>query len=154
MNYSEELTIFTDGSALNNSKESPAGYAFYIPCIKHLKTEGLFCTNNQAELNACKFALYYVYKHLSTLNKFIKNNNIYFITDSKYCINSLTNKYKNKLNIELIEECKQSINNIQKNNYNVLFVHVEAHTNKNDFLSYNNNIVDQAARESANKMRG
>ena len=48
----KSLVCFTDGSALNNNKDAPAGWAFYIPKLKQLRYDSMIGTNNQAELEA------------------------------------------------------------------------------------------------------
>ena len=53
------LDIYTDGSALKNSQESPAGAAFYIPSMRILRSKSFIGTNNIAELIAIDYALWY-----------------------------------------------------------------------------------------------
>lgn len=151
--FETEFCIFTDGSALGNSKESPAGYAMYIPCVKKLLSKGMFGTNNQAELNAIKFTLWYVKENIEYFKNKIKNG-IYILTDSLYSMNCVLGKYKAKANINLIVICRQFYEDLKNMGYNVEFHHVAAHTGKKDFVSYCNNIVDMSAKKRAYELRG
>lgn len=151
--YSNELTVFTDGSALSNKKDAPAGWAMYIPCKKRLISKGMFGTNNQAELEAIRYALWYMKEHINDYMPFIKEGKIYFLSDSEYSINTIKGKYKVKANKNKIAVCRILIEDLAKMGYTVHFEHVMAHTGGKDFVSYNNNIVDVTARKRATEMR-
>ena len=45
------LVCFTDGSALKNSQTAPAGWAFYVPKFRYLKSNSMIGTNNKAMSN-------------------------------------------------------------------------------------------------------
>ena len=153
IDYSKELAIFTDGSALGNQKNAPAGCAVYIPCNKTLISRGIIGTNNQAELEAIRYGLWFMKNHVEEFKEIIQNSNIYFLSDSEYSINAITGKNKVKMNENKIMACKILVRDIEKHGYKINFVHVMAHTGKTDFISYNNNIVDIAAKKRAMEMK-
>lgn len=142
-----ELVCYTDGSALNNRKNAPAGWACYFPKYDLLASKGIYGTNNFAELTAISFALYYVLEELE-----IHNMKFIIKTDSEYCIKVLTNPKKIKENKEKIEHCRNMIEKLIKNNNVVEFIHVDAHTNGKDDDSIYNDKVDKKARERAIEM--
>ena len=150
--FSNMFTMFTDGSALKNSKTSPAGYAVYFPKIKKLFAKGMIGTNNQAELEALRFGLWYFNEHVKNSRVQIPNDTLIVFSDSEYSIRSIEGKYNGNANKEKIEECKRLVSLI-KEKYEVEFVHVVAHSGGTDFVSVNNDIVDKAAREEANKCK-
>lgn len=144
--YSMKFTLFTDGSALSNKKDAKAGWAFYFPKIKVLVSDKMIGTNNQAELSAMKNGLKYFHQNLIDEN--IPDNTLYVFSDSEYTINSITGKYNGKINKEMINDCKKLIEQINEKKQ-IKFIHVRAHTNKTDFVSTNNDIVDKTARKEA-----
>lgn len=153
VDYSKELSIFTDGSALGNSKDAPAGWAMFIPYNKLLISKGMLGTNNQAELEAIRYSLWYIKNHLDDFKDIIHDHNIYLLSDSEYSINVIIGKYKAKLNKDKILTCKILLKDIEKQGYKIVFTHVIAHTGGKDYVSYNNNIVDVAARKRAFEMK-
>lgn len=151
VDYSKKFTVFTDGSALNNKKDAPAGFAFYFPTTKTLISKGLIGTNNQAELEAMRYCLWYFIQKYIDVD--IPDNTLYVFSDSEYVINAITGKHNGKANKEKIEICKKLIREIMEKERKVEFIHVFAHTNGKDFISINNEIVDFAARKEATKMK-
>ena len=129
------LDIYTDGSALKNSQESPAGAAFYIPTMKILRSKSFIGTNNVAELIAIDYALWYC----------LENNldNILIHSDSQYSINAVTGKNKAKANTKLIERIQ-----IKLQQLDVQFEYVRGHKGIEE-----NEIVDKAARKAALKKK-
>ncbi|MGI5841519.1 MAG: RNase H family protein [Patescibacteria group bacterium] len=150
IDYSKKFTIFTDGSALGNRKDAPAGFALYFPTTKMLISKGLVGTNNQAELEAMRYCLWYYIQKYIELD--IPDNTLYIFSDSEYVINAVTGKHNGKANKAKIEVCKKLIKQI-KEKREVEFIHVFAHTKGKDFVSINNEIVDVAARKEAMKMK-
>lgn len=149
VDYSTKFTIFTDGSALNNKTEAPAGMAVYIPLFKKLFSKSMIATNNQAELEAIRYALWWFKsngEHIHTPDRVV-----YLFTDSEYSINSISGKWKKLTsNLAKISVIRQLIEDIKTSlNVEVRFIHVKAHTRKKDFISLNNDIVDQEARKKA-----
>lgn len=151
VDYSKKFTVFTDGSALGNKKDAPAGFAFYFPTTKTLISKGLIGTNNQAELEAMRYCLWYF------IQKYVENdipdNTLYVFSDSEYVLNAITGRHNGKANKEKIEICKKLIHEIMKKGKKIEFIHVFAHTKGKDFISINNEIVDFAARNEATKMK-
>ena len=151
IDYSNKFTVFTDGSALNNKTDAPAGFAFYFPSTKTLISKGMIGTNNQAELEAMRYSLWYFIKKYIEID--IPENTLYVFSDSEYVINAVTGKHKVNANKEKIEICKKLIREIKEKGRDIEFIHVYAHTNGKDFISINNGIVDCAARKEATKMK-
>lgn len=157
--YSKELTIFTDGSALSNSKTSPAGWGVYIPLMKKSLSKGIIGTNNQAELEAMRVALWYfktkfdeIFKNI--VDKVETKNTVFIISDSEYTLKAITGINKVNANKSTIETCKAMINEIQNElNIHIYFIHVNSHTGGTDFMSVNNAIVDKLARDKAESMK-
>lgn len=141
-----KFNLFTDGSAINNSQNANAGWAVWFPLYKKLIAKEMIGTNNQAELEAIRFGLWYVIQNYIDTN--IPENTIYIYSDSEYAINSITGKHKPKVNSEKIHICKELIKEINTK-HKIVFIHVQAHTKGSDYLSINNAIVDEAARKRA-----
>lgn len=148
MEYKEIIKVFTDGSKTPNR----CGYGIHFIDLniddisKKFKKYPL--TNQRAEL-------YAIYKALKIITKKYNFKQIEIYTDSEYSIKSLTiwikkwekNDWKtaqNKpvLNVDIIKK----INNIMSNNIGkIKFIHVKAHTNKDDYNSIHNAIADRLA---------
>ena len=145
----DTVLIFTDGSSL---EQKYAGCAVYYPEKKKMFSCGFMGTNNIAELLALKFALtekqlYEVYG--STLRD---KSKIEIYSDSEYAIRVVSGRYAAKKNIELVNECKHLLSELQKK-YAITFYHCQAHTNKKDFISRCNDLVDKKAREQAIRIK-
>lgn len=145
MAESSKFCIFTDGSALGNKQNAPAGAAFYIPSMKKLISKSMYGTNNQAELEAIRYALWYFKENLSNKIK----GEVDIFTDSSYSMNVISGKWKITANVEKIELIKQWISELTVKGVHINFIHVDAHTGKKDFISVNNDIVDKEARRQA-----
>lgn len=139
------LRCFTDGAAKSNSKNACAGWAYFIPKFKLIESGSMRGTNNQAELEAIRRLLL----HLHSIKDKLFSN-ICIFSDSKYSINAITGVNKAKLNKEIIEEIKELRSTLGKK---VAFEYVEAHTNKDDYLSKCNAVVDKAASEAASNLK-
>lgn len=154
---SDEKTfcVFTDGSCLNNGKKNAtAGYAIIWPYLEQLnyssKLKG-HATNNRAEYSA-------IIKALEVAAIYDPNymKKLYIYTDSELLINSITkwmDKWKkngwktaNKKDV-LNKDLLLQIDDLLKLR-NVEFKHVEAHTDKNDWVSIWNDKVDKAAKKT------
>lgn len=148
------FNIFTDGSALSNSRESPAGWAAYLATIDVMLSGGMRGTNNMAELTAVKSAL------LEVIDKahLVDGQRCVIFSDSLYVIKLLLGKNKAKANLELVNECKALIASIRESNHKVGFIHVKAHRSKNQidpsdrkelYKWFNNRKVDTEAKRQA-----
>lgn len=147
LDYSKLFTIFTDGSALSNAKDAPAGWACFFPWHKVLRSKSMTGTNNQAELEAIRYALWWFsIKYISIP---IPNNTVYVFSDSEYAINSVEGRYKGKLNTAKIKAIQMLIEELKQKSRRVEFIHCRAHTGGTDFISINNAIVDSEARRQA-----
>ena len=134
------MDIFTDGSAINNTQNAPTGAAVLFVKQKLLLCRSMIGTNNIGELDAMRYALRVVNQNIKQFGTTI---NIY--SDSMYTINAVTGKNKAKANAELIEKCKYYLNELKSKHVKVNIKHVKAHTNKKDYLSMCNAIVDNHA---------
>ena len=150
------MKIYTDGSALKNSVDAPAGYAFYISDFKYLQSHGMIGTNNQAELTAILKSLWYV----ANIRK-IKDENILIISDSKYSINILTDQWKATINVELVEKIKNLMLFLKNNNCKIIFKHINSHLKPDqyDLKTFTiddykfNSLVDKEANKKAQEMK-
>lgn len=152
VNYEQMMCVFTDGSALSNKKSAPAGWAMLIPHENKLISKGMFGTNNQAELEAIRYSLWYLKEH-NVEHKYDTFGDIYIMTDSEYSINAITGKHKSKVNTAKIKVCQLLINELSQMNITINFIHVDAHTGGKDYVSINNDIVDKTARKRAMEMQ-
>lgn len=132
---SSTIEIYTDGSALANSKTSFAGAAFYVPSTKTLRAKGLLGTNNIAELSAIDYALWYSIQQ--------KYTSVIIYSDSQYAINVVTGKYKATANEKLITRIKTKMEQLT-----VSFRKVAGHKGIEE-----NEIVDKAARMAALRLK-
>lgn len=143
--------VFTDGSAINNSQTAAAGWATYFTVPNRLYAKSLIGTNNVAELTAIGFALWFSIKQYNWFKPLLetRNNTIYIFTDSEYSIGAIDKNNKVNANGDLIMKCKRYIADLKTMGISVKFIHVRAHTGKTDWISENNKIVDEAARDAA-----
>ena len=139
------MDIFTDGSALANSKRSKAGWACYWPDLDILRSGSMIGTNNMAELRAIDYALWYTIEHLDP----IKGLKIVIHSDSEYSINVITGKKRSHANLEQLAKIKGHIDKLKELGAELSFEHVLAHTGKTDDKSKYNDIVDKEARRQA-----
>jgi len=133
------------------------GYAVHFPNKEYNDIAKPFTmlpkTNQRAEL-------YAIYKGIKKINKDKPNENIEVYTDSEYSIKSLTlwiKKWKENnwigstgkavMNQDIIRKID---NLIEKHKGGIKFIHVKAHTGKQDFNSIHNNITDELAKQGAN----
>ena len=148
------IDIFTDGSLIRKKGKIYCGYGIYFPNgennnISKKFDKGLI-TNNRAEL-------YAIYKSLKICKKILKEKKIEKIniySDSEYSVKTFTiwykkwqnnkKEYKNK---DIIDKTVKLINKLN----NVNFIHIKAHTGKNDYYSLGNNQADGLAKCGALK---
>jgi len=153
-NFSECINIYTDGSCINNGKDNAVGgFGVYFEgeykksISKKVKSkEGYKITNNRAELKA-------ILSGLEKLEREIKEEKeIVIHTDSMYSIQVLTNKKT----FERIKKGKEVPNKdyvkkgykLIRENANIKFHHVSAHTGKKDNHSIGNEKADKLANEA------
>ena len=151
----QSLIAFTDGSCKNNGKKSAiASYAVVWPysqehnfSAKLSKNEPQ--TNNRGEYHAVIKAI-----EIASIIDPTADRTLIVYTDSKLLINSLTiwiTKWKmnnwNKSNDEPVanSDLLKRLDELMQTRH-VQFEHVPAHTGKDDFKSYWNNIVDRMAQ--------
>ena len=153
------IKIFTDGSFIKRSGKMYCGYGVLYPNQEYNNISRSFTkkplTNQRAEL-------YAIYKGIKKVNKKEENADILIYTDSEYSIKSLTIWIKNwKLNNWMTASGKEVSNKdlIKKIDDLIIlhkgkidFTHVRSHTNKKDYESINNDIVDKLAKDGAFKL--
>lgn len=142
-----EAVVYTDGSALKNAKDAPAGWACYFVNEKVLKSGSFYGTNNIAELFAISYSLWYFINRIN-----IANAKITIKTDSEYSIGVITGAKKAKANLKLINGIRKLEKELIKRGCSLYFEHVDAHTGGKDPDSIYNDKVDKAARAAATKL--
>ena len=144
------LTVYTDGSALNNKHGAPAGWAclFVFDDGKSiLKSGNQYSTNNAAEIQAISYGLWY------SVNKIqLKNDKLVIKSDSEYAIGVISGKKNATANAKAISVCKKLMKQLTDAGCTVDFIHVMAHTNGTDDDSKFNDIVDKEARRQASEL--
>jgi ribonuclease HI len=146
---SKKVVIFTDGSAINNTKNAPGGSAVLIVNRSLLLACSKFGTNNERELDAIRYALRMIFVNYKQFNC----SSIVLYSDSEYSIKAITGEYKAKANLELIKKARLYIEELKKLSVEVTFVHVRAHTRNDDDPSFFNSIVDKTANDLAMKLK-
>lgn len=133
----EKITVYTDGSALNNGRpDSVCGWAcklIYKGCWKIKSGRMTGKTNNQMEMIAVLMAM-----------NSIKNQSIpvEIYSDSKYVVETLNGNYKVKKNVDLWEQLLEE----KKRFSDIKFIWIKGHDK-----SRHNNEVDRAAVAAARK---
>lgn len=153
------IKVFTDGSCMNNrkTKEIKCGYGIYFPDGESSNVDKKFTleplTNQRTEL-------YAIYKAIKIIDKKYNFDKLTIYSDSQYSINCVTNWIKTwKANGWMTANKKEVLNQdiIKKIDKLMLchvgkikFIHVRAHTGKQDEFSIANDIVDKLAKDGAN----
>jgi len=146
-----DIIVFTDGSHIKQSDK--CGYGVHFPNREFDDISKPFTklpkTNQRAEL-------YAIYKAIKKIQNKDKLYNIKIYTDSEYSIKSLTIWIKNwKKNNWIGSTGKEVMNqDIIKKIDNLIiehigkieFIHVKAHTGKDDYNSIHNAITDELAK--------
>ena len=149
------LICFTDGSCVNNGKScAKSGFAVVWPYHPELNYAEKMTDNHQTNNRAEFTAVIYAIKQADEVLDVARLKTLIVYTDSMLLINSLTQwlpgwkkrgwkKADNKdvLNQDLLKTLDQLIQDRK-----VVFRHVKAHTNKTDWESVNNDIVDKLAQ--------
>lgn len=149
--YNIDYFVYTDGACINNGTENAiSGYGIYFEedDIRNVSKKIIGKqSNNIAELQAI-IDVFNIIK-----DDIYNKKNICIVTDSIYSINSLTTygekQYKNNWikdipNKDLVKEGYELYKNIN----NVYFMHIKAHTNKNDIHSKGNYCADKLANKA------
>lgn len=157
-NLDKHYFVYTDGACSNNgTKKACAGLGIYFGNNDYRnvskKIQGKQ-TNNVAELMA-------ILNTIPIINKDLENGfNITIVSDSQYAIKCCTyyakkcykNNWKNSQGKDVpnIELLKQTYS-IFKNNLNIKFKHIKAHTGKKDIHSLGNEQADLLATNACIK---
>ena len=164
------ITIFTDGSSLNNGQKNKyhaGGIGVYFEDTKEMISEKLTgkITNNIAELKACIKSI----NHVVNRDNY-NNNTIILYSDSEYVINSITKwattwkkndwkKYDKKRKGKVEIKNKELIIELHTlyNTYPITFIHTKAHGKKPSMKNikeykiwYGNYMADKLAVEASN----
>jgi ribonuclease HI len=159
----EEINVFTDGSYFKqkdnkNKTFASCGYGIFYPNKELPNVSRPFKkadpTNNRAELMAIYVALIQVKTNFDF-------NKLTIYSDSQYCIRSLTEYSKvwrvngwkgaTKKPVENQDLIKPIISILDKYTDKIIFIHVRAHTNKQDQISLSNDMVDKLAKYGAER---
>ena len=155
----DKIIVFTDGSCIKNKSGIYCGYGIHYPNSEFKDSSKAFehepLTNQRTEL-------YAIYKTLKQVDRKSIFNNLTIYSDSEYSIKSMTvwiNQWKkngwktaNKkpvLNQDIIKKIDEIL---QKHIGKINFIHVPAHTGKQDNLSKWNDIADGLAKKGAESM--
>jgi ribonuclease HI len=146
--FNPDYYVYTDGACSNNGKENALagiGIFFGMDDIRNIskKIEGKQ-TNNTAELTAIIETFYIIE------NDIINGKKIAIVSDSKYAINCITSYgdkcYKKKWEIDIPnKELVKNAYEIYKNQKNIKFIYIKAHTNNSDIHSFGNDNADKLA---------
>lgn len=150
----KSIKIFTDGSCKRHKNSFICGYGIHFPekefedVSKHYSDNP---TSNRAEL-------YAIYKALK-ITKYSNYDETYIYSDSEYSINSLTKWIKGWEKNRWKKSDGNAVNNLDiilkiykyLKKRKVIFTHVRAHTNKKDYNSIHNDIVDKLAKNGRDK---
>ena len=153
------IDIYTDGSLVRSKNQINCGYGIYFPNGEYKSISRRFThepiTNNRAELYAIlkSIIIANIINEKRIINKQITVKEITIYSDSEYSVKTFNNwlegwkksskDYKNKDIIDMIDE------HAKNSPFKIKFVHVRAHSGKNDIYSINNNIVDKLAKNGA-----
>ena len=146
--FNPDYYVYTDGACSNNGKNNAnagIGIFFGINDNRNIskKIEGKQ-TNNTAELSA----IIETYNIIE--NDIINGKKIAIVSDSEYairCVSSYGEKcYKKGWNVDIPnKELVKIAYELYKNNSNIKFIHIRAHTNKTDTHSIGNDNADKLA---------
>lgn len=154
-----DITVYTDGSLIRKGKHIFCGYGVYFsggeykPISRKFTHEPI--TNNRAELYAILKAIILTRKvdNQRILTKTIRIKKLTIYSDSEYCVKTFNEwlpkwlkNNKEYMNQDIINEIMEHINNAP---FKIVFIHIRAHTGKNDTHSLANNIVDELAKNGA-----
>ncbi len=150
------IRVFTDGSFSKNGNLTKAGYGIYFP---DNEIENVARKFTHSPLTNQRTELYAIYKAVLYVNMYYTYDELQIYTDSRYSMDSLTiwiknwkkNNWKTAGNKEVLnQDIIRKIDSLLQK-FKVKFIHVKAHTGKDDELSRNNDIVDKLAKAGGNK---
>jgi ribonuclease HI len=148
VDFISDYFVYTDGACSNNGRNnSNAGIGIFFgiddPRNVSEKIEGKQ-TNNIAELKA-------IIKTYSIIeNDILNGKKVTIVSDSEYsikCVSSYGEKcYKKNWNVDIPnKELVKTAYEIYKDQPNIQFMHIRAHTNKSDIHSIGNDNADKLA---------
>lgn len=155
----QNIIVYTDGSCINNGRSGAVGgIGIHFPNSELKDLSKVFtlgcCTNQRTELFAILTAIRYIKQKFG-----LKTYRVLIKTDSQYSIDCVTkwvygwikNGWKTTNNKPVAN--KEFIEIIHKycEHYDILFKHVEAHTNGDDDESIANAKADALAVRASNR---
>ena len=155
--FKKTIKVYTDGSCMKSKTSTKCGYGIYFP-DKELPDVGKKfilepLTNQRTEL-------YAIYKAIKFVDKKYNFEELTIYSDSQYSINSITIWIKTwKVNGWMTANKKEVLNQdiikkidklMMKHEGKIFFIHVKAHTGRQDANSIANDMVDKLAKEGAN----
>lgn len=158
---SQIVNAYTDGSLIRRGKEIYCGYGIYFPNGEYKPISRKFThepiTNNRAELYAILKTIVLCnkinLKRFQENIKLIDTVNIY--SDSEYSVKTFNEwlpkwlkTKKEYMNPDIIDEIRD---HLEHSTFKVNFIHVRAHTGKDDPHSKANHVVDELAKKGAFK---
>ena len=167
--FENDHYIFTDGSYFKKDKAFVSRWGIYFGKYSmNISETEIDSTNNKCELSGILYALKVLDNYKSKIKEHQKENpshRIFIVSDSKYCINSLTiwingwqkNSWKTQKNEpvknrELLISAHLIMNKLKLHKINYQFLHVNSHqpppltSPKEMFLWKGNLIADYLAR--------
>ena len=153
------INVFTDGSLVRRDGEIYCGYGIYFPNSEYKSISRKFThepiTNNRAELYAILKTI--IICNIINLNRIKEKKQpvekVIIYSDSEYSVKTFNEwlpkwlkSGKNYLNSDIINEIQDHLSHAQ---FKVNFIHVRAHTGKDDPVSKANHIVDELAKKGA-----
>ena len=161
MNLHTEIFAYTDGSLMRKGGKIYCGYGIYFSGGEYKSISRKFThepiTNNRAELYAILKTIILTNKldNCRILSNMPRIKKLIIYSDSEYSVktyNEWLSKWlksgKEYLNSDIINETMDHMKNAQ---FKIVFIHVRAHTGKNDPHSLANAIVDELAKKGAMK---
>ena len=139
MNY----TLICDGAFSFSKKQMGIGIVFLKEEEKILEYSKMFKdgTNNIAEIVAIIIGLRFIKKPISSL---------LIVSDSMYCIGTITLNWKRKKNVKLWELFDKEYSRVKKLCSNIEFKHIKGHQKDDSEFTKWNNYCDHLANKASN----
>lgn len=135
-------TCFTDGAYSSKRQQGGIGIVFVKEGNTILEYSKMIkCgTNNRAEMLAIIYALHFIKKPIESLT---------IISDSMYCIGTITLYWKRKKNIGLWNIFDIEYNRVKQLCPNIEFKHTKGHQKDDSEETHYNNICDTLAQQAS-----
>lgn len=161
MSFSTEITAYTDGSLIKKGNEVYCGYGIYFlnNVYKSIsrKFTHLPITNNRAELYAIlkTIIITNIIDNQRKLTNKPRIEKLTIYSDSEYSVKTynewLPKWLKNNKEYKNPDIINETLKYINSSSFKIIFIHIRAHTGKQDAHSIANEIVDNLAKQGALK---